>query len=86
MTVALPSTSAALIFFTRKFLRDSCNAPTPSTMVMIIGSSSGMVAKTRDSEVRTICWKFHPRRMPSKGMETLKKSATKMSLKASDFM
>ena len=55
-------------------------------MVMIIGSSSGMVAKTRDSEVRIICWKFHPRRMPSKGMETLKNSATKISFMASDFM
>ena len=55
MTVVLPKVSAARRRFTNALFLESWKAPTPRTIVMIMGSSSGMVANDSDNPYRIAC-------------------------------
>ena len=60
ITVTLPSVSAARSLFITALLFASLYAPRPRTIVIIIGSSSGIVAKARPRPVKTISLKSCP--------------------------
>ncbi len=86
ITVALPRVSAARSRLIRKFSFESTYALRPRVIVMMIGSSSGMVAKARASPVRMLSSSDWPRRNPASGIMTEKKMATKARVLESDFM
>nr|WP_255677198.1 hypothetical protein [Pseudonocardia sp. ICBG1142] len=85
-TVTSPSASAARSRRTSPRRRDSRCAPSPSTRLTMIGSSSGTVAKARVSPVSTISRHGRPVSTPISGTSTLNAIASVARLPASSRM